>query len=1201
MIYNLGRVVPLFKGNYDAATTYGFLDVVYYDNSSFVALDTTTGNLPTDTTHWLPVALKGTTQNPTPAQMQQIISEVETYMHSTDFVYDPDYTHIDVINNLTSTSTTNALSANQGKVLNETIDGVSHSVSDLNNTVSNLVIDSHTSTSTTNALSANQGKVLYDLIDDNSHSIFDLENDVDRLDGETLKGISINLYDKNRTDFIPDKYINTNGSLSTYSGSIVSPLIKIKPNTIYAYQRIGGSQSDNYFRFVAANGTTPLMPINPSTGEAFTNYSQTTPSRKLKSPSNAVYAQFTVKFGSHVGMADVVQIIELAEGEDLPTTYFPYKQELDYNQLPTQLTEELSAINTNLTDKIGRTEYESDLADIDAELDTKAEYTHVIGKNLIDPSKVQLNKFISYSTSGIGSTAPSNYNGAACSGLIPITAGNTYYLTRGFSQSDTVFAFIQQDGIHTLTPLDPTTHEPVSMAQYVNKSRAYEAPEGAYYALICLALSGWTDTETQIVGFQFEEGSVATPYEPYWEKDIINYEHLPNEVEDTIEETVPDLIERVEALEGNSSFDTINVANSEKIGFFSNSFLNGYCMKNHHAINNLSMFSDYIMYNYGHSGDDILELLARIDANSTWLGAVPVRDWGIKYGIIAMQDNDGALYAANSETYYENTKKMCEAIKSMGGIPVLSTEHDWNKYYYAYNRLSDEEGYMFMDWGKKANIFCQNRFTQFWLNGHPSTRTAWLWSDGMKPYFDTLPRPKKSIKMFRVRNSSDLSNIQNLVYNTYMDRAERFIELDCGTALIPTASDKYFDRLNLGYFSFTSNNDEYQKIQNNTSVSFGNGALIEVITPYDRNNLNYFKVDFTSTGTISHAYCKKINGLVNPLPSRRYYSFGIVEGANLLNVGDSITISGITRADGVDLNRTFTIGGIVNDMLITTTTSSPSQGWTNGKTSGTDEPTCNISGVVLHGSYDYPDAAYMERYNKPLGEWTEVVISNGSIELTQQQIKDFTNFDKVAILLVGTDIAISDVQATVAGSVVKNNTSKRLIEKKLGTSLLTNTTFTSSDTSWIGIGDLADYTPITDVNDLHPEVLPMGFTNVKIMEEGDSVVQQFTTSGLNDDVLKPTKLQLQLVARYFPKYVKTDEDWATSDITESSLDIAKVKVYVMTSSTQSNPTVVAEIPVGAWWDEKLVDFEYYDGSYIKLECTSKSIHVGKCNLIKLNN
>lgn len=108
MIYNLGRVVPIFKGDYNSTTTYNFLDVVFYDNSSFVALDTTTGNLPTDTTHWLPVALKGTTQNPTPAQMQEIISAVETYITTNT-----------IVDNLKSTETDKSLSANQGNELSK--------------------------------------------------------------------------------------------------------------------------------------------------------------------------------------------------------------------------------------------------------------------------------------------------------------------------------------------------------------------------------------------------------------------------------------------------------------------------------------------------------------------------------------------------------------------------------------------------------------------------------------------------------------------------------------------------------------------------------------------------------------------------------------------------------------------------------------------------------------------------------------------------------------------------------------------------------------------------------------------------------------------------------------------------------------------------------------------------------------------------
>ena len=61
---------------------------------------------------------------------------------------------ISIIDNLESTSITDALSANQGRVLKELIDDVSGV-----NVVNNL-----TSTSTEDALSANQGRVLNDKI-----------------------------------------------------------------------------------------------------------------------------------------------------------------------------------------------------------------------------------------------------------------------------------------------------------------------------------------------------------------------------------------------------------------------------------------------------------------------------------------------------------------------------------------------------------------------------------------------------------------------------------------------------------------------------------------------------------------------------------------------------------------------------------------------------------------------------------------------------------------------------------------------------------------------------------------------------------------------------------------------------------------------------------------------------------------------------
>ena len=54
--YNLGRIGLNVRGEYDAAATYEELDVVNYNGSSYVAKDSSTNILPTDTQYWALVA-----------------------------------------------------------------------------------------------------------------------------------------------------------------------------------------------------------------------------------------------------------------------------------------------------------------------------------------------------------------------------------------------------------------------------------------------------------------------------------------------------------------------------------------------------------------------------------------------------------------------------------------------------------------------------------------------------------------------------------------------------------------------------------------------------------------------------------------------------------------------------------------------------------------------------------------------------------------------------------------------------------------------------------------------------------------------------------------------------------------------------------------------------------------------------------------
>lgn len=57
---DLGKVAYLSKGAYSSSTQYEKNDVVTYEGSSYVSLQSTQGNAPTNTTYWQLLAEKGT-------------------------------------------------------------------------------------------------------------------------------------------------------------------------------------------------------------------------------------------------------------------------------------------------------------------------------------------------------------------------------------------------------------------------------------------------------------------------------------------------------------------------------------------------------------------------------------------------------------------------------------------------------------------------------------------------------------------------------------------------------------------------------------------------------------------------------------------------------------------------------------------------------------------------------------------------------------------------------------------------------------------------------------------------------------------------------------------------------------------------------------------------------------------------------------
>lgn len=91
MHYNVGRVATTYKGDFDSGATYNPLDFVSYNYSTYICIKQSTGNLPTNTTYWVPMALAGQTQPPTAEQIAAIEQTIYNSLVSQGVVIDSSY------------------------------------------------------------------------------------------------------------------------------------------------------------------------------------------------------------------------------------------------------------------------------------------------------------------------------------------------------------------------------------------------------------------------------------------------------------------------------------------------------------------------------------------------------------------------------------------------------------------------------------------------------------------------------------------------------------------------------------------------------------------------------------------------------------------------------------------------------------------------------------------------------------------------------------------------------------------------------------------------------------------------------------------------------------------------------------------------------------------------------------------------------
>lgn len=74
---NLGRVTPVFQGNWNDSTSYSKLDVVYYSGSSYIARTSNSHVTPgTNANVWQIIAIAGSWSDFTNSEKQDILNEL---------------------------------------------------------------------------------------------------------------------------------------------------------------------------------------------------------------------------------------------------------------------------------------------------------------------------------------------------------------------------------------------------------------------------------------------------------------------------------------------------------------------------------------------------------------------------------------------------------------------------------------------------------------------------------------------------------------------------------------------------------------------------------------------------------------------------------------------------------------------------------------------------------------------------------------------------------------------------------------------------------------------------------------------------------------------------------------------------------------------------------------------------------------------
>lgn len=652
---------------------------------------------------------------------------------------------------------------------------------------------------------------------------------------------------------------------------------------------------------------------------------------------------------------------------------------------------------------------------------------------------------------------------------------------------------------------------------------------------------------------------------------------------------------------GGSTYETITIANSDKIMFIGDSYTEA-----SHSIENkaypakLSMFSDYEFENMAMSGDIYFGQLDKIRTNYTRWGTSFLK-CNPKYAIMTCWTND--IKTLNVNQYAEGLRSCCKQVISLGAQPLISTEYHAGGATAQVPTINDqiarELGCPNWNYAKLVRLIRGSDYAPFWGGSHPGPRTNAIESDNMEKYLNTLERPRKSLKFFRLRDFMDFDptgDMTNLVYWNNEERAEKFKEIHVSHSVIqdPTMVD------NITSASTTGQTSEYAIMQDGGNCTFHRAGIMDVVIPgtYKTTSDMYIKLGTNGANfkcyvldSLAGSYTRPVYMLRVDLVSSLCTNVPAVDDVYDMTpqIGGTqtrLTVKQIVYGIG-DAGADMTLFCYLNGSPVSYATSVPDSPGTLTKVSGQGDDTV---------AYTYRAKSYnTDSINDIIvGGWTELeaVEDHGRLLFTldNTKLKQYIHRDKVSFLFTNadsegtnTDFYINHPEVYWAGKDDKLYQRGQLNfisnYDNSNTELLDHTTFGTAGT----LDPNFNVTPIA----VYDNCYPVDCSSAAVINDSDKITITLSSAACtalkcagntNPANLTTTEAILEVWARYFPDIYT---DGSGNQITGDSYDYAKLyfdmvatnEYYTATMSERVNTHwKIVQFPIhvsGIWADPKI--------------------------------